>query len=123
MAAISVAMAALVRVRPVLYGGERTACTFAGDSANIQVPGDRDAIGPKIYCVCTFRAVSGGHFGPRPVFPGGAGAAHAAADFASHRSPSGARRDFGCRDLDRLAGVLTSGERSNLHAVSLCAVS
>ena len=50
-------------------------------------------------------------------------AAHAAAEFASHRSPGGARRDLGCRDLDRLAGVLTSGERSNLHAISLRTVS
>src|SRR5437899_102205 len=48
------------------------------------------------------------------VLPRRAGAAHAAADLASHRSPSGASRDRGCRDLGRLAGVLPAGERSNL---------
>src|ERR1700760_281916 len=54
--------------------------------------------------------------------PGGAGAAHAAADLASHRSPSGAGRDRGCRDLGRLAGVLPAGARSNLAHVATGAV-
>src|SRR6267378_694108 len=50
--------------------------------------------------------------------PRGAGAAHAAADLASHRSPSDASRDRGCRDLGRLAGVLPAGARSNLAHVA-----
>src|SRR5439155_15914452 len=59
---------------------------------------------------------------PDQVLPRGAGAAHAAADFASHRSPSGASRDRGCRDLGRLAGVLPAGARSNLAHVGLRSV-
>src|SRR5213082_2330760 len=55
---------------------------------------------------------------PDQVLPRGAGAAHAAADLASHRSPSGASRDRGCRDLGRLAGVLPAGARSNLAHVA-----
>src|SRR2546421_11587104 len=54
---------------------------------------------------------------PDQVLPRGAGAADAAADLASHRSPSGASRDRGCRDLGRLAGVLPAGARSNLAHV------
>src|SRR6267378_8501210 len=50
--------------------------------------------------------------------PRGAGAADAAADLASHRSPSDASRDRGCRDLGRLAGVLPAGARSNLAHVA-----
>src|SRR5580704_8010004 len=41
------------------------------------------------------------------------GVAHAAADRASHRSPSGAARDGGCRDLRRHAGVLAAGARGH----------
>src|SRR5437899_2443942 len=55
---------------------------------------------------------------PDQILPRGAGAAHAAADLASHRSPSGASRDRGCRDLGRLAGVLPAGARSNLAHVA-----
>src|SRR5439155_23208299 len=55
---------------------------------------------------------------PDQVLPRGAGAADAAADLASHRSPSGASRDRGCRDLGRLAGVLPAGARSNLAHVA-----
>src|SRR5947208_11430784 len=55
---------------------------------------------------------------PDQVLPRGAGAAHAAADLASHRSQSGAGRDRGCRDLGRLAGVLPAGARSNLAHVA-----
>src|SRR5580658_16113 len=42
----------------------------------------------------------------------GGGAAHAAADLATHRSPSGASRDHGCRHPGHLAGVLPAGPRS-----------
>src|SRR5207253_10501809 len=55
---------------------------------------------------------------PDQILPRGAGAAHAAADLASHRSPSGASRNRGCRDLGRLAGVLPAGARSNLAHVA-----
>src|SRR5437773_10514178 len=119
MAAISVAIAALVWARPVLYGGERTVCTFAGDSANVRVPGDRDEIDPKYTAPACFGLPVVGTWCRVGLSLAEAGAAHAAADFASHRSPSGARRDCGCRDLDRPAGVLPSGERSNLHAIRL----
>src|SRR6266481_2379471 len=50
--------------------------------------------------------------------PRGAGAADAAADLASHRSPSDASRDRGRRDLGRLAGVLPAGARSNFAYVA-----
>src|SRR5690348_7400471 len=64
-----------------------------------------------------------GTYAPRSgSFPRGAGAANAAADLASHRSPSDASRDRGCRDLGRLAGVLPAGARSNLAHVATGAV-
>src|SRR5258705_13693146 len=60
-----------------------------------------------------------GTTGSDPGFPPrGAGAADAAADLASHRSPSDASRDRGCRDLGRLAGVLPAGARSNFAHVA-----
>src|SRR5689334_24554271 len=64
-----------------------------------------------------------GTTGAGRVPPRQSGAAHAAADFASHRSSSGASRDRGCRDLGRLAGVLPAGARSNLaHVGSVSSV-
>src|SRR6201987_2870872 len=41
------------------------------------------------------------------------GTAYAAADLATHRSPSDAGRDRGCRGPGRLAGVLPASARSN----------
>src|SRR5579872_4647206 len=99
-------------LRPLLYVDGRTACTFADDSANAQVPGDRYEMGLNILRLRVsspqWRA-----FGARPDVPGGVGAAHAAADRATHRSPSDTSRDLGCRDSGRLAGVLPAGARSN----------
>ena len=79
------------------------------------VAGDRSEIGLKISCACMFRVADDGHYEPGLVCPVRAGAAHAAADLATHRSPSGASRDRGCRDPGHLAGVLPAGARSN-HA-------
>src|SRR2546430_16012034 len=73
----------------------------------------------KVGSTCWFGTADDGQYAPQiRVLPRGAGAAQAAADVASHRSPSDASRDRGCRDLGRLAGVLPAGARSNLAHVA-----
>src|SRR5438309_2096682 len=73
----------------------------------------------KVGSTCWFGTADDGQYAPQiRVLPRGAGAADAAADLASHRSPSDASRDRGCRDLGRLAGVLPAGARSNLAHVA-----
>ena len=47
-------IAALVRVRSIMYGDGRTVRTFAGDSANARVPGDRYEMGLKYIAPARF---------------------------------------------------------------------
>jgi hypothetical protein len=87
-----------------LYGGDRTICPGPGDCAEQA---------RNRACTRGFRPLMTGTRA-RSSPSRRSGVAHAAADIASHRSPSGASRDPGCRDRVRLADVHTAGKRSNL---------